>query len=409
MHRLPACGHGEQPPRRALVLGDDIGIFLAVARSLGRQGIEVHVAPSDLAAPGLASAYVDAVHILPPYHEDAAVWLAALRRLIAEHDYQLILPCSDAGLAILDRHAESIARPRLALPNPAALVAFTDKAKTRALAASLGVPIAAGGLIGPADTAAALAERHGFPFVLKPRASYRLGDRQTKRSARIVHDFAALEQALAAGRDGLLAEAFFRGEGVGVSVLARDGAILLAWQHRRLRAASETGASTVRVGERPDARLLADVEALALATKLDGVAMFEFRVDRASGTHILLEVNARFWGSLPLALAGGADFPAALWAMLAGEGSEPRPCAEEAITRRSMTGEYDRLSCAIESPRSASARLASLAAMLHLFATLPFGRRFDSWAADDRAPFVAERRQLVRRLMRAVTARLAAR
>jgi hypothetical protein len=52
--------------------------------------------------------------------------------------------------------------------------------------------------------------------------------------------------------------------------------------------------------------------------------MVEFRVDDASGRHWLLEINGRFWGSLPLAVHAGADFPAALAELLL-LGREPAP------------------------------------------------------------------------------------
>ena len=37
--------------------------------------------------------------------------------------------------------------------------------------------------------------------------------------------------------------------------------------------------------------------------------MFEFRVNTENDTWILLEVNARPWGSLPLPVGVGVDFP----------------------------------------------------------------------------------------------------
>src|SRR5262249_11632060 len=42
----------------------------------------------------------------------------------------------------------------------------------------------------------------------------------------------------------------------------------------------------------------------------------EFRKDATSGRWILIEINGRFWGSLPLAIAAGADFPAWLYDLL---------------------------------------------------------------------------------------------
>lgn len=40
-----------------------------------------------------------------------------------------------------------------------------------------------------------------------------------------------------------------------------------------------------------------------------GVAMVEFKRDRKTGEYKLLEINPRFWGSLPLALHCGVNFP----------------------------------------------------------------------------------------------------
>jgi len=392
---------------RVLILADDIGVFLAVARSLGRRGIEVHVALGDPEAPGLQSRYVAAVHFLPRYRADASAWVDALGSLIAAHGYRLVVPCSDSHLRQLDHHGDAIGRHRLALPNPEALAAFTDKGRTRELAARLGVPMPDGTPVGDATTADGLATQLDLPLVLKPCASYALGDELTKIPARIVRDRAALEGALAEGLTGRwLAEAFFEGDGVGVSVLAREGRILLAWQHRRRRTITDTGASSVRTGESPDERLLTDVRALAEATALTGVAMFEFRCNPMTGAHVLLEVNPRFWGSLPLALAAGADFPAMLWDVLTRGECAPVPVRRPAITRRSMTGEFDRLADAVEAAPGRAARICAAAAMILFWPTWLLKSRFDSWAADDPGPFLVERRGLRRRASRALAKRV---
>jgi hypothetical protein len=40
--------------------------------------------------------------------------------------------------------------------------------------------------------------------------------------------------------------------------------------------------------------------------------MIEFKRDAATGEHVLMEVNARLWGSVQLAIDAGIDFPSAL-------------------------------------------------------------------------------------------------
>ena len=51
---------------KVLVLGDDTRSFLATVRSLGRQGVAVHVAPANFRSPALLSRYIAAVPDQPP-------------------------------------------------------------------------------------------------------------------------------------------------------------------------------------------------------------------------------------------------------------------------------------------------------------------------------------------------------
>ncbi|HET9640306.1 MAG TPA: ATP-grasp domain-containing protein [Allosphingosinicella sp.] len=393
-------------PERVLLLGDDLRAFLAIARSLGRRGVEVHAAPSDFSSPALKSRYIVAAHRLPPYPLDPGKWESALARLIADHGFRKLVPTSDSGLFMLRHHAEALGRERIGIANEAALVLFSDKANTRALAERHGVKVALGRLLGSGETATDLAASLGLPLVLKPRASYVLGDIETKRSALVVRDPAELDRQLRSGAwDGCVAESFFPGVGIGLSVLAREGRILLAYQHRRLHESSETGASTSRVSEPADPALLAAAESLAAEARLDGVAMFEFRLDRRSGRHVLLEVNPRFWGSLPLAVAAGADFPA-LWWDLAVRGREGQGEYRGGILKSDLTGEFDRSVNRFEDSGGLG-RLRAAAAGLATAAKLLLARKTaDSWAADDPAPWRAERRMLALRAGQALLKRM---
>ncbi len=384
-------------PDRALIIADDIGVFLAVARSLGRAGIEAGVATSEHDYPGLKSRYVTRVHTVPPYLSRTAEWLEALDALVEQYRYRLIFPTSDSSLVLLAEHADRLGRERVAIPNGEALAAFADKTATRRLAAELGVPTAAGMAIGPDASAAELERLFGLPLVLKPCASSRSGHAMAKTAASILATSDEVARELARGRNQvLLAERFFPGEGVGVSVLAHEGRVRLAWQHRRLAAVGPTGRSSARKGEAVDPALLRDVEALSGAVRLSGVAMFEFRQNPGSGAHILIEVNCRFWGSLPLALAGGADFPLELWQQLTGTELPTRERRIALVRKKSLQGECERLGAegAASTPRGLWDRgKLLLEAILRPAA-------FDGWSQDDPAPHREELRQLLGGLLR---------
>ena len=96
------------------------------------------------------------------------------------------------------------------------------------------------------------------------RKSFALGDAAGKTMARILRtpqDMIAFVPLI--GARGWIAEEFVPGTGKGVSVLACEGEILFAWQHRRIATATETGASAIRIGEPVDPTLLRDVRLLA--------------------------------------------------------------------------------------------------------------------------------------------------
>lgn len=409
-HR-PGAGRGSgvevSVRQRVLVFGDDAKAFLAVVRSLGRAGLEVHAAPTDLTAPALRSRYIARVHRLPAWTGDGAGWARALADLADAERLDWIVPTSDSSLAMLARQADRLGRDRLALPGPRAEALLTDKAETRRLAFECGVPVCRGRLLTEEDDAPSLARAFGLPLVLKPRRSWAPGDVEGKKPARIVRDVDTLGATLGEGLAGTwLAESFFAGVGIGVSVLARGGEIMAAIQHRRLEEEHETGPSTRRVTEPLDPQLLGWVSDLAAAAALNGVAMFEFRRDARTGEHVLLEVNPRFWGSLPLAVAAGVDFPALLHAVR--EGASPAPQFEYQVgrTQTDLIGEYCRLSWRFGTARTPFGRVAALLrAVAHAPLLLDF-RAFDSWADDDPDPWLAERRQVLANARDALRRRL---
>src|SRR5262249_8493970 len=118
-----------------------------------------------------------------------------------------------------------------------------------------------------------------------------------------------------AGVREVLVQEQFRGSGVGVELLAHEGTVLLAFQHLRVHErASGTDSYRMSLPLRGD--LVGAATRMVRALAYTGVIMFEFKMDLATGAWVLLEINARFWASLPLCLHAGADFPFYLYQML---------------------------------------------------------------------------------------------
>ena len=293
---------------KVLVLGDDTRSFLATVRSLGRRGTIVHAAPANFRSPALRSRYIAAIHDLPPWMGDDAEWLSAVTELLRAERYDLVVPCNETILLPLQRHRATLSKfARLAVPDDRAIAVLFDKHETRELARRVGVPVAAGRLLQPDDTAERVLAEFGPPVVVKPRRSYSLESLAARGKVQVVEEPARLEQLLRASDPSeTVLEQYFAGQGVGISVLASRGRVLQAFEHHRVREVA--GAALYRVSAPLAPDLVQACEAIVAALEFTGVAMFEFK-QNASGSWILLEVNARPWGSMPLPVALGVDFP----------------------------------------------------------------------------------------------------
>ncbi len=307
--------------RKALVIGDDTRSFLATVRSLGRGGVEVHAAPFTFQSSALRSRYIKKTHWVPHYLGDGSEWLEAIDDLLNREQFAAVIPCDERSLLPLHHHRERFStRTRLAIPDPRSLDVFFDKNNTRELAKSLGIPVSKGRIIRPTDSAESLIREAGLPLAIKPACSYTVHRLYTRNRVMIAATEAELADALTqTGESPHFFEVFFSGSGVGLSVLAHRGHVLQAFQHRRVH--EYQGASYYRVSEELSDYLLEAVSRIIKVTGHSGVAMFEFRVDSGRRDWVLLEVNARPWGSLPLPVALGADFPYR-WYKLLVEGVE---------------------------------------------------------------------------------------
>ena len=302
---------------RILVVGDDMRIFLSIVRSLGRAGKEVHAAPFDWHAPALKSRYVSAVHHLPRYSDDPVEWRNSLLEVLRKNSFNLIVPCCDRAILPLHAHRREFSEFPLAIPNPVSMKLLFDKAKTRKLCRQLGIPVVSGRHLKSNDQATGLVAEHGLPLVIKAASSYSMDRLDSAGKVWILDTQSELKALLVSLKNTspYLVESYFEGVGTGVSVLAQDGKILHAFQHRRLRE-GRGGSSSYRVSEPVNKELRQACERICLHTKMTGVCMFEFRCNPESGKWVLLETNARFWGSSPLPLSLGVDFPRYLYDLM---------------------------------------------------------------------------------------------
>lgn len=393
---------------RVLVTDAGRGSAIAVIRSLGRAGYHVTAADHDPRSPGFRSRYAARSLVIPDPARHPAAAVEALHAEAAARRIDLIIPVSDDVLLPL-----SAARERfdglcaVALPDREALAQVVDKGATLTLARLLGVPTPRTVRVATAQEALAAAPELGWPVVLKPVASRALRAGAIERfEVAYAGDVDELSTQMARfeGHCEVLVQEHRAGEGIGVELLVDRGRTLQAFQHRRLHEVPITGgASSLREGVAVDGELLAHAERLLGALRWSGLAMVEFRVG-ADGP-VLMEVNGRIWGSLPLAIKSGVDFPVALAELYLGRanaGAGASAAAAVGVRSRNLGLELVWIASVLRRrrrypflavPRRRDGLLAAL--------RLPLPRDgYDVLCRDDPGPGVAEALQVAGHLLR---------
>jgi predicted ATP-grasp superfamily ATP-dependent carboligase len=113
-------------------------------------------------------------------------------------------------------------------------------------------------------------------------------------------------------------QACVEGQTTTTVALADEGDVRAYFQERRLRTVPPSGGSSALLGVVDDDRMLSYAERIIAALSWTGPIQVEF-MERPDGDYTLIEVNGRYWGSLPLAINCGVDIPWLHYRQLLGE------------------------------------------------------------------------------------------
>lgn len=301
---------------KVLVTDADRGSAVAIIRSLGRKGLRVVAADSNPRSIGFRSRYASERLVYPRPEASPRQLVEVLLRTVIEGGVDLVIPVTDEVIQPLAHSRERFEQVcRLAIADNAALKQVTDKHRTLALAERLGIPVPATRVVGTVEEAREAAPTLGWPVVLKPAVSRCYcpeRDSIENFSVSYAEDIDSLTERMRpfSGRHRVLLQEYCPGQGVGVELLAWKGRSIAAFQHRRLAELPLTGGrSAWRESVPLDPELYRHATRLVEALSWTGLIMVEFKVGARPW---LMEVNGRIWGSLPLAVLSGMDFPSRL-------------------------------------------------------------------------------------------------
>ncbi|WP_435419236.1 carboxylate--amine ligase [Parerythrobacter aurantius] len=295
------------------VIGADSPIGLTVVRELGMHGLNVLVLSRKPTSLARFSRWARTFGLL------RGSLAESLPALLTRHRIGAVLAISESDLVQLAELKTSLPEHNLLVPDSDKLAIVLDKAQTLEIAARIGIDVPASWQPQAGEDFAEKAQELAFPVavkwadpgtVLPLLEAHRLAFEKVEYADDAPSLLRILARYDALGRWPLV-QYRCPGYGFGQMLNMHRGKATLRFQHERLREYPPSGGVSSFCQSLPVTDHAAQFE---LSERLlqeigwEGPAMVEYRHDPQTGKYWLMEVNGRFWGSLPLAHHCGVHF-----------------------------------------------------------------------------------------------------
>nr|WP_158651903.1 carboxylate--amine ligase [Marinobacterium profundum] len=302
---------------KIIILGTDTQIGLSLIREFGRRNCHVVAIGRSKGSIGLRSRYVQEGFLWPRGTE--AEQIEFLNRIARITGARFLLCVSETDILFLNRCRDRLDGLTPLIPSKDTIARVLDKQGTACVAAEAGILSPESHTIKDLTELPTLARSLIYPVILKwsnPHEVMQDSQRLGLAIEKIIYCHNAEELAKQLRRYVPLGQfpmiqAYCPGYGLGQFFFMHRGKALLRFQHRRIHEwPPEGGFSSLCAGVPLEQHRALQDKSIALLQKLDweGPAMVEYRYDEHNDRAVLMEINGRFWGSLPLAYHSNAPF-----------------------------------------------------------------------------------------------------
>ncbi len=307
--------------KQVLLLGINERAGLAICRSLRRGGIIVSAVRTTKPSSAESSNCIKEVFDIGSPEESAGAFCNRLLEILQFEEYDLLIPVDDVACRICTEFRNKIERHvKIALSDNESMMAAQNKGLLLEMCREMDIPFPETNIIQTENDLAYYKTFSNFPVYLKPitNAQYINDKIQTFKVVK-VETYEEMTEFCKNVIDKLpiLVQKPCKGIGTGVHVLVKEGKILSIVQQVRLHEPVNGGGGSYRMTVPVDHKLREYTEKLMEMTAWTGVAMVEFKGDPTTEEWFIMEINGRFWGSLPLTISAGLNYPMWLYNLFA--------------------------------------------------------------------------------------------
>lgn len=390
----------DSPGFGAVVPAIDTASSTAALRSLGTRNVRTIGASEHDSPPGFASRFCDERVAVPNPRRDLPAYEQALLAIARRDEVRTVLPFREEDVYILARNrAELDSHVGRPWPDLATLRRAQDRVELFDAAESVGVSTPETRLLDDWDD-------WDRETIVKPRYTVHATEYDDRfaeshaqwRSTQYVagNDEPDREELIGTYDHVPLVQEYVPDTNeYGFFALYDRGEAVATFQHRQRRGWSYAGGPSA-FRESTDIAAL-ESAGLRLLDELDwhGVAMVEFLRNPETQTFELMEVNPRFWSSLPFTVQAGVDFPHLYWQMANGTPIEADPDYDVGVAGHLTRGELLHLRSILSEDTPLVERPSFARRAMEIAVSCVRHPRFDYLSRDDPKPFVRDMRNLV--------------
>lgn len=292
-----------------LVSDGESDFALFVVRCLAQvSNLKLHILSNDPWAALRFSRHRHTYHFRPRKDYDNP-YLETISQVVTQTGANVFLPTDEPAIQFASTHLQSLTQMAAVppIPDPETFEKVTDKWLLAKLLKENHIP-------GPATilyTADECFEQDlrelQFPVLIKPTKGR--GGEGIKRFDNPTDLLKHIEDVIKGSSLQYIVQSFVPGYDVDCSLLAKDGKILVYTIQKGLVAGSQSFSASAGIDFVENNQVFDVVSRLVSVTKWNGIAHLDLRYDSQENQVKILELNARYWGSLIGSLIVGVNFP----------------------------------------------------------------------------------------------------
>lgn len=388
-------GNPEAPDGSAVVISNDAPGSVTAVRSLGQRGVRTIVASDSDRSPAFTSKYCDERVRLPSPYDDLLSYRDVLLDLAARPSVKTIVPVREEDVYVLSRYREAFAEHLTPVwPTMETLATVHDRLDLFSAAERAGVTVPETALLTDVeewDRRLIAKGRYGaltnyYVEEIPPTESWSMPNTQYFEPG----DPPDVENLIDRMGHVPIVQEYVPGTEYTIRALYDEGEALFSTQ-KALRRGFKYPRGPSVYHEAVDIPELREA-GLAVLDELEwhGVASVGFIRDEETGEFEILEINPRFWSSLPCDIHAGVDYPLYYWRLANGDSGPFTPDYRPGTASHFIRGEISHLHSVATEQYPFVEKPSLLRTAVETVGSMVTQPHFDYLSTDDIRPFVRD-------------------